>query len=166
MLLVEAAKRTGLEEPYVHVMELGDYTVVYRISGLLKDVKRLVTSRSRLRIESMNTLHDAGIEVMSPSVMMQRPIPSEERIMPKRFASSEFTAKEDKPLPEARIFDKAEEAEALEWKELELTGLMEERVALEALISKTEDDAKAKSMQTELAALDERIREMGNKDEG
>lgn len=55
----------------------------------------------------MNTLHDAGIEVMSPSVMMQRPIPSEERIMPKRFTSNEFRAKEDKPLPEARIFDKA-----------------------------------------------------------
>jgi len=106
LLLIEAPKRSGLEEPYAHVIELSDYTVVYRISGLLKDVKRLVTSRSRLHIESMNTLRDAGIEVMPPSVMIQGPIPSEERIMPKRFASSEFTAKEDKPLPEARI-DKA-----------------------------------------------------------
>ncbi|MDA7640111.1 mechanosensitive ion channel [Opitutaceae bacterium] len=119
-LLVEAAKKAGLEDPFVHVVDLGDYTVSYRVSGFLADIKRLVTARSRLRIESMNTLHAAGIEVMSPAVMMQRPIPSETRIMPEHGETSPLQPLTDKPLPEERIFDKAEKAEAIERLEKEL----------------------------------------------
>ncbi len=147
-LLTEAAKRAGLDDPFVHVMDLGDYTVSYRVSGFLEDTKRLFTARSRLRIESMNTLHDAGIEVMSPAVMMQRPIPSEERIMPKRYASSRLSVDEDKPLPEEKIFDKAEEAEKLEQRENELKKLVEERAEL---VEQLEDAEGGDKREIELA---------------
>lgn len=44
-LLVEAAKKAGLEDPFVHAVDLGDYTVGYRMSGFLEDIKRLATAR-------------------------------------------------------------------------------------------------------------------------
>lgn len=141
-LLIEAAKKAGLEEPFVHVVDLGDYTVSYRVSGFLEDIKRLVTARSRLRIESMNTLHDAGIEVMSPAVMMQRPIPSETRIMPERGESSPLPPLTDKPLPEERIFDKAEKAEAIERLEKELAEQEEAKAGLLKELEKASEEDK------------------------
>lgn len=130
-LLIDAAKRAGLEEPFVHVQDLGDFSVVYRVSGMLTDIKGLMTARSRLRIEALNTLHEAAIEVMSPSVMMQRPLPSERKLIPEIYASSRLRRRDDGPLPETKIFDKAEEAEALERLEIELKTLRERRQVLE-----------------------------------
>ncbi len=142
-LLIAAAKKAGLEDPFVQVLELGDYTVKYRIAGFLADIKRMVTARSRLHIESLNTLHEAGIEVMSPAVMMQRPIPSEERIMPQRNVSSPLTSREEKPLPESRIFDKAEQAEAIDRLEKELAKRRDERSELERSLENASDEGKA-----------------------
>lgn len=142
-LLIEAAKKTGLAEPFVHVVDLGDYTVSYRVSGFLEDIKRLVTARSRLRIESMNTLHNAGIEVMSPAVMMQRPIPAEERIMPQKVVASRWQQAEGQSLPEDRIFDKAEQAEALERFEKELQDFGVEKTALLKELENASEEGKA-----------------------
>lgn len=99
----------------------------YRVAGFLEEVKGLVTARSNLRIEVLNTLHNAGIEIMSPSVMMQRPIPSGEQIMPRREIASRVEFDGDQSLPEERIFDKADEAEEEEMREKELAALREER---------------------------------------
>ena len=33
-LLIEAAEKSGLEEPFVHIIEIGNYSITYRISGL------------------------------------------------------------------------------------------------------------------------------------
>jgi len=49
-LLMNAAKQTELEDPFVQVLELGDFSVTYRVAGLLEDTKRLLTFRSRLRV--------------------------------------------------------------------------------------------------------------------
>ncbi len=43
-LLREAAKTNGLKDSCVHVMELGDYSVTYRASGFLEEVKQLLTA--------------------------------------------------------------------------------------------------------------------------
>ena len=159
-LLIEAAKRAGLKEPFVHVQDLGDFTVVYRISGFLEDIKGLMTARSRLRIEAMNTLHEADVEVMSPSVMMQRPIPPETRIMPESFASSRLRTPNEKPLPESLIFDKAEEAEALERLELELGELVGKRRALVERLEETDDESKCEELRGEIETLDIQIRRL------
>lgn len=153
-LLIEAAKRAGLEEPFVHVIKLGDFTVVYRVSGFLKDIKGLMTMQSRLRIEAMNTLHEADVEVMSPSVMMQRPIPSEERIMPDAYASSRLRRQRGDSLPEEKIFDKAEEAEALERLEMELRTVREQCEALEERLEKTEETAAKAALSKEIESLE------------
>ena len=38
-LLLEAGERAGLKEPFVQVLELGDFSVNYRIAGFLEEVK-------------------------------------------------------------------------------------------------------------------------------
>ncbi len=159
LLLVQAAKRAGLEDPFVHVLELGDYTVKYRIAGFLEDIKRLVTARSRLHIESLNTLHDAGIEVMSPSVMMQRPIPSEERIMPDKVVASRIASSHEKPLPESRIFDKAEQTEAIDRLEQELAKRGSERTELEKELEDA-SEAEKEALMNRIEILDTEIEKL------
>ena len=133
-LLKEAARRIGLGEPFVQIVDLGDLTVNYRVAGFLEDVKGLVTARSNLRVEVLNTLHNADIEVMSPSVMMQRPIPAGERIMPRREISSRINVDGGQSLPEEIIFDKAEEAEAVEMREKKLADCKVERDELKKML--------------------------------
>jgi small conductance mechanosensitive channel len=41
-LLLEAAEHAGLEEPFVWIMDLKDHVVVYRIAGMLANVKGLM----------------------------------------------------------------------------------------------------------------------------
>lgn len=152
-LLKEAAKRTGLGEPFVQVLDLGDYSVNYRVAGFLEEVKGLVTARSNLRIEILNTLHKADIEIMSPSVMMQRPIPSGERLMPNREISSRIDAGGKQALPEEIIFDKADEVEKTEMQEKELAKLKEERDALNKELDEADEDGKA-SIQSKIGKLE------------
>ena len=152
-LLKEAAKRTGLGEPFVQVLDLGDYSVNYRVAGFLEEVKGLVTARSNLRVEILNTLHKADIEIMSPSVMMQRPIPSGERLMPSRGISSRIDAGGKQALPEEIIFDKADEAEKTEMQEQELAKPKEERDALKKELDEADEDGKA-SIQSKIGKLE------------
>ncbi len=46
-LLLEAVEAAELGEGYVHVVSLGDFSVVYRACGLLTEVKQFISSRSR-----------------------------------------------------------------------------------------------------------------------
>lgn len=155
-LLKEAARRTGLGEPFVQIVELGDFTVSYRVAGFLEDVKGLVTARSNLRVEVLNTLHNAGIEVMSPSVMMQRPIPAGERIMPRREIASRIDVNAGNALPEEIIFDKAEEAEAVEMREKKLADCKVERDELKKKLEEAGEVEKA-TIQSRIAALEKRM---------
>jgi small-conductance mechanosensitive channel len=113
--LVAAAEDAGLKDPFVLVMELGDFSVVYRANGLLEEVKQLVTVRSRLRVAMLDRLHEAGVEIVSPNFMNQRVLDPETRVLP-----SEPPASEPPPVPteevavEEIVFDKAEEAASLE----------------------------------------------------
>ena len=54
-LLKTAAERADLEEPFVQVTTLGDYSVTYRVAGFLPQVKHLLTARSRLRKRILDT---------------------------------------------------------------------------------------------------------------
>jgi small-conductance mechanosensitive channel len=38
-LLLEAGKKANLSDPFVHVAELGDFSVTYRVAGMLTEVK-------------------------------------------------------------------------------------------------------------------------------
>ncbi len=55
--LKRAATEVELEEPFVRVESLGDFSVVYHVAGFLPEVKHLLTRRSNLRKADMDCLH-------------------------------------------------------------------------------------------------------------
>lgn len=90
-LLITAARETGLNEPFVQIIELGNYAITYRVSGLLADVKSMLTMRSNLHRKILDTLHGNGIEIVSPTFMNQRRIGDQVRIFPPRPRSRKWT---------------------------------------------------------------------------
>lgn len=113
--LLAAAAQSELQEPFVQILELGDFSVVYRIAGLLAEVKTLISTKSRLRRATLDALHDAGIEIVSPSFMNTRSFPQETTFIPatERVAPAAASADREQPslTVEELVFDKAEEAE-------------------------------------------------------
>ena len=111
-LLLRAAERAELEDPFVQVLELGDYSVTYRIAGLLSDVKHFITARSRLRGCVMDALHDGKVEIVSPTFMNTRALAEGRVFIPKKHRGASIEELES--APESVVFDKAEEAESLQ----------------------------------------------------
>lgn len=128
-LLLEAAKECGLEEPFAHILELGNYSVTYKINGLLTESKSLLTSRSNLCRCVLDVLHKNRIEIMSPAFMNQRRLPDDLKIIP--------VMTETKPaavvaVAEEVVFDKAERAEQVgKEKQLLLDKIQESERQLE-----------------------------------
>jgi hypothetical protein len=150
--LKEAALAAGLEEPFVHVTELGNYAVGYRVNGLLKDVKSLLTAKSHLHEAVLDSLHRGGIEIVSPNFMNQRPLPDGTLIIPKRMRKKldgEETAAEE------IVFDKAEEAEKKEFAHQQLvTRLTELEEALKAAPSDERKSLEERIKQTREAMIE------------
>lgn len=141
-LLLAAATAAGLQEPFVQILELGDFTVVYRVSGLLTDVSRLLTVRSRLRSAMLDELHGGGIEIASPTLMSTRAFPPDHVIVPSPVAAKPVT--ESDAVPEAVAFDKADEAATLASLQ-EMHAKLEERItaAGKAIKEAADDQARA-----------------------
>ena len=123
-LLLESARQSGLEDPFVRIMELGNFAVTYRISGFLGDVKQLLTARSGLNAKVLDMLHSKGIEIMSPNIMTQRQLAPGSRILPATGAPpATASPAAEEVAPEEIIFDKAEKAERIEKLQREREGL-------------------------------------------
>lgn len=136
-LLGKAAQTAGLTDPYVQIRELGDFSVTYRVAGFLADVQSLLTARSRLRAAILDTLHGAGVEIVSPAFMNQRR--AEEPVIAERsrrdhMASSTF---------ESMIFDKAEDAQRIERVREALETAKQKVKDLEAQLGEADAEAKA-----------------------
>ena len=135
--LLEAAEKCGLEESFVHILELGNYSVTYRISGFLAEVKKLITARSNLYQKILDSLHEQNIEIMSPSIMNQRRIPDDEKVIPKNMIK---TSSEEKIGAEEIVFDKAEAAEVAERTKKDVIKKIEE---LEAEMKEASKETKS-----------------------
>ena len=153
-LLITAGESAGLEEPFIRVHELGDFSVTYRVTGFLKDIKTLLGTRSRLRREMLNALHREGIEIASPSIMIQRPIAKSDRIIPTHVHVEDSI--QPSSSSETRMFDKAEKAGKLE----DLKQLHEELNArakdIEKQLSDATEDQRA-GLETELESIKKRM---------
>ena len=110
-VLQGAAVKAGLKDEFVQVRELGDFSVVYRVAGLLEDVTSLISSRSRLRAAMLDALHAAGIEIVSPNFMNSRNLGEHDRFIP---AQSTQPALAEQAMAEQIAFDKAEDAASVE----------------------------------------------------
>jgi len=112
--LKEAALAADLTDPFVLIMELGDFSVKYRVSGMLTDVKHIISARSKLRQMMMDCLHRTGIEIVSPTFMNTRALPERKTIIPAEAKPAVMEESKVEQTIEELIFDKAEEAESLE----------------------------------------------------
>ena len=153
--LIKAAEMAGLENAFVRVVELGDFSVVYKVFGLTKEIKTILSAQSRLNGAMLDALHDADIEIVSPNFMNQRPVGETVFIPTKMRPLQEVTTEE---APENLIFDKAEEAESLENQKTELKEI-EDKIAL---LNNTKETV---TEEVEKANLDLRIKELDTEKE-
>jgi small-conductance mechanosensitive channel len=126
--LLVAATEAELEQPFVQIVDLLDYSVVYRIAGFLHTPKQLLSARSNLRKHMLDILHARGIEIVSPAFMNQRRVDDAPPFIPPPEQLG-AQAVEESLIPEGKIFDKAEMAEAVQ-------ELREEKHMLKALLAK------------------------------
>lgn len=112
--LEKAAAEAGLTDPFVQVMELGDFSITYRAAGFLKEIKYLISARSKLRMKMLEVLHRDGIEITSPTFMNQRIYSPETKFVPIFQESHKDSSLKEHGLPEELVFDKADKAASIE----------------------------------------------------
>lgn len=148
--LLDAAAAIGLSEAFVLVVSLGDFSVVYRVSGLLGDSGRIVSTRSALRAAMMDALHQRRIEIVSPAFMNQRQVSDQVFIPVVAAAPTAPTG----PPPEEVMFDKAGRAAAVERLEADVAA---REVALEGLRGEEGADERVAAAEREIAVLREQV---------
>jgi small-conductance mechanosensitive channel/outer membrane murein-binding lipoprotein Lpp len=159
--LLTAATTIGLEDPFVQIMDLGDFSVTYRIAGLLTDVKHLLSTRSALRAAVLDTLHGSRIEIVSPTFMNQRLLDPKSPILPPTAGRRSAEPERDSRAPEAVVFDKAEEAEKIEDLSNRHRGLQEQIAQLEEEFKAAETDSARKTLEAQIAKLDADYEQLG-----
>jgi len=110
-VLRNATANCGLTDGFVQIRELGDFSVTYRVAGLLENVKSLISARSSLRAAILDTLHGADIEIVSPNFMNTRAMQEDDVIIP---APSKKAPEPEQTQAEDVAFDLAEEAASVE----------------------------------------------------
>ena len=157
-VLCAAAEEAGLEDNFVQVRELGDFSVTYRVAGLLKDVTSLISARSRLRAAMLDALHDKGIEIVSPNFMNTRALAEGRKVIPPR---AKKVIQQAQTSAEDVAFDKAEEAASVEKIR---TSIEQTDAAIKSIV-----EAGGDADSDEVAALEEKklrlVEQLKNKEE-
>ena len=109
--LCTAAASCGLKDGFAQVRELGDFSISYRVAGMLEDVTSLISARSALRSATLDALHSAGIEIVSPTFMNTRALERGTRIIPREDRANQDV---ESSRVEDIAFDKASEASSVE----------------------------------------------------
>ncbi len=170
-LLLDAAESVGLESPFVRILELGDFSVTYEVSGKLRDTKHFLGARSALSRAVLDSLHGAGVEIVSPAFMNQRRVPADTPVIPARPAAPAATEKVNDKGPDSEVFDKAERVEKVTKLKAELARLSSEIQDLEkqakgaAPGEKERLDQSIRKREEISARLSRRIEELSAEDE-
>ena len=127
--LKEAAILTGLTDPYVYIINMGDYSVLYKIHGFLEDSSKYFSTISLLNANVLDVLHKNKIEIVSPTFMNQRNT-IDKVFIPKKIVKNKITNSEQ--IPEDLIFDEAIKSEKIEKEKDKLKQLTEQQKLLEA----------------------------------
>ena len=155
-LLIEAAGHAGLVDAFVRIRSLGDFSVTYEVSGQLDDTKKFLSSKSALHRAVLNTLHRAGVEIVSPTFMNQRQIKDSRAFIPEVAVVVPADPARDRG-PDSVVFDKADQVEKVEDLRARLTELDTEITELESKVKAAEGDEAEKIQET--VFLRQRIRE-------
>ncbi|NNC82617.1 MAG: mechanosensitive ion channel [Flavobacteriales bacterium] len=133
--LLKAAESVGLENPFVFILGLGDFSVEYQVHGLLEDINSILSMKSKLYKAMLDALHEADIEIVSPTFMNQRVV-TEKVYIP----ALSHAVDEDNGAVEKIIFDKADLAERLEKEKLDIKELEVKIGELEAKVDERDGD--------------------------
>lgn len=150
-LMLKAAEEAGLTDPYIHIIALQDFSVSYKVCGLLADVQSALTARSELNRKLLDNLHDAGFEIASPTITRHITQSADTSIIPEASEPSDST---DRVKAEEIVFDKATE-----------TGrLSQERASLKEQIrelsdSKNGDKQRKQDLLDALKAIEQQLKE-------
>jgi small-conductance mechanosensitive channel len=155
-LLIEAAGHAGLVEAFVRIRALGDFSVTYEVSGQLDDTKRFLGAKSALHRSVLDTLHRAGVEIVSPTFMNQRQIKEGRAFIPETADDEPVKATATRG-PDTLVFDKADQVERVEDMRARLTALDTEIAELETQVKSVAGDEAEKIKET--IFLRQRIRE-------
>jgi len=142
-ILCDAAAKAGLKDSFVHVRELGDFSVVYRVAGLLEDIQSLISARSKLRAAMLDALHDANVEIVSPNFMNTRALREDRVFIPSPSRKRPQTAH---AVAEDLAFDKAEDAASLEKLRVQIQQVEDQLSTI--------DEEKGESSATEKSTLE------------
>lgn len=130
-VLEMAALAAELRDPRVQITELGDYSITYRVAGVLEEVNAMVTARSNLRKMVVDMLHGAGIEIVSPVYQNQRRLPDDTTVIPDDVGTGELglaTAADHVFFPDAERASKLMRlADQLEKTKAEIADLEEKQ---------------------------------------
>ena len=122
-----AAESCELADPFVQIIELGDYSVTYKAAGFYQDVKHLLTKKSEFKAAIFDGLHSAGIEIVSPAFMNQRILDPAKPVI--ASAAEKVPVSGLETPPESLLFDKADRAQRIR--------LLEEKVYKQKELLKT-----------------------------
>ncbi len=158
-LLKLATQEAGLDEPFVQIMTLGDFSIVYKTGGICSDVNQLLTQRTRLKKAVLDQLHSAGIEIVSPSFMNQRQLSAEQvfRAIPQYAKRKNDT----ESSPEAKIFDKAEKVVKIRTM-LDDVARLKAKIEEDALFLEDADKEQKAQIKLRIIEADERIKALEN----
>jgi hypothetical protein len=137
-ILLNAATDAGLQEPFVQIKNLGDFSITYRCAGLLPDAKHMISAESQLRTKILDRMHQNKIEIVSPTFMNQRAIAPDKSFIPSTPSHPKKTAKKE-DTPEEMIFDKAEQAAQVEELRTRLEKIKKDSMELEKSLKETTD---------------------------
>ena len=150
--LIEAATHIGLSKPYVFVQALLDAAVQYRVIGFSSKTgsTALLTEPSELKKSILDTFHKHQVEMVSPSIGIQRDAGDTIYIPPIVKVEAKETEAVKTALPEADIFDKAMQAESIEKAEERLVELDKTIAEVEKELATTTDEHRKEQLKGRL----------------
>ena len=119
--LVKAATDIDLTDAFTEVADLSDEAITYRVSGMISDDRRLITTRSELHRAILDRLDHAGIRLVGPKPIEVFRAERASKVKPRKVATR---VKID---IDQLVFDKAEKAEAREQLSEEIAQLREQK---------------------------------------
>ena len=158
-ILLQAAKETELSDPFVHILELGDFSILYRACGFLSQPKLLLTTKSVLREKMIEKLHDANIEILSPTFVNQRQFKPADTFIPQKIIK-EIVSSTETETPENVVFEKAEKVEKIEDLKSEQLKKLDEIKELESQINDSKNEEAQEAMKRKIADIQTRISEI------
>lgn len=156
--LKDAALSAELTDPFVYIINLGDFSITYKVHGFLEDSDNYYSSSSLLNGKVIDILHENKIEIVSPSFMNQRRV-DDKKFIPRK--KTEDKIEKEQISPEELIFDKAFKSEEIENKKQLLKEIETRKNELNEKIKEQTDQVEIKKIKSSIKRLEkseERIR--------